>query len=160
MRFFKSVTIFALLTAFVACSSHKTTVSTGDATVSSDDANKTTTITTKDGSETIGKNAVDPAKLGVPVYPGAQAGESGVSVAGASGTTQMVSLTTTDSFDKVFDWYQGQLPKEDQTMKISNQDSSTAEFTIGANGKSPATATIMITSKKDKTDILIFKGTK
>ena len=54
MRFFKSVTIFALLTAFVACSSHKTTVSTGDATVSSDDANKTTTITTKDGSETIG----------------------------------------------------------------------------------------------------------
>jgi hypothetical protein len=148
-----------LLAGLVGCSSHKT-VSVGDTTVTSDDGNKSMTVTTKEGTTTIGRNAVDVAKLGVPVYPGAVPGEGGFSFAAGNGNTQMVTLTTGDAFDKVADWYKNRLGKDSEQMRVSNENSSVAEYTIGAAGKGAPSAAITITGKKDKTDIMIVKGTK
>ena len=64
------------------------------------------------------------------------------------------------AFDKVADWYKNRLGKDSEQMRVSNENSSVAEYTIGAAGKGAPSAAITITGKKDKTDIMIVKGTK
>jgi hypothetical protein len=158
MQISQALAFVALLAGLAACSSHKTYSANGT-TVTTDDADKKVTISTKDGTETMGKDAVDPAKLGVPVYPGATQGQNGLNITAANGSsTQMAVFSTTDSFDKVYDWYSSQLPKESQMMKASSGDSSVAEFSIGSDPKQPAKTTITISGKNDKTEITIVKG--
>jgi acyl-CoA synthetase (AMP-forming)/AMP-acid ligase II len=148
----------AFCAGIVACT-HKTTVSSGETTVTSDDANKSVTVTSKDGTATVGKDAVDLAKLGVPVYPGAQQNEGGINVAASSGNMQMVTLSTTDAFDKVYDWYKAQLPKDAEKMKVSSSaDDSMAQFQT--DGPDSGKISITISGKKDKTSVVILKGDK
>lgn len=145
---------------FAGCSSHKTTVQTdnGTATVTTSQDNQTTTVQTGQGSVSIGKGAVDPSKLGAPVYPGAsQDSEGGMSMNGSEGSGAMAAFKTTDPFDKVYDYYKGQLPAGSEKLKVSQGDSSMASFQIG-DDKSPDQTTVMITAKNGETDILITHG--
>jgi ABC-type glycerol-3-phosphate transport system substrate-binding protein len=154
----KSLGIFVLVlvVGLTACSKGGKSISTdqGSVTTSADD--KTTTITTKEGSMVAGENAVDVAKLGVPVYPGAQQQQGSFAISGQQGSGQMVTFKSTDGFDKIYDWYKSQLPPGAQTMKMDSNGTSIAQFVSG--DKVNATS-IMITSKgATETDILITKS--
>ena len=145
--------------AFVGCS-HKTTVVTSDgaATVTTSQDNQTTTVQSNNGTLTTGKNAVDPSKLGAPVYPGAeQSQDGGIAVSGNQGSTQMAVFKTTDPFDKVYDYYKSQLPAGSEKMKMSEGSESMATFQIG-DDKSPDQTTVMISAKDGATQILITHG--
>jgi len=145
-----------LVVGLTACSRGGKTISTdqGSVTTSADD--KTTTITTKEGSMTAGDNAVDISKLGVAIYPGAQQQQGSFAISGQTSSGQMVSFKTTDGFDKVYGWYKSQLPPAAQQMKMDANGTSFAQFVSG--DKANAT-TIMITSKgATETDILITKS--
>ena len=156
----KAVTTgLAMLTivTLAACSSHKTTVqtSTGTATVTTSDDDKNVTIQTKEGTMAIGRN-VDAAKLGTPVYPGAQTGQ-GQSVTSSSSarTTVVANFSTPDEFDKVYEYYKRHMPAGSERMKVSSGNGSMASFHVGDRG-SPSEVIVQISSDKPtETDILI-----
>ena len=109
MKTFVRISALAAIVALVACAAHKTTVSTsnGDTTVTQDAGGQSTTVKTSEGTVTVGKSA-DPAQLGAPVYPGADANSAGtVSYTGANGGA-MAAFKTTDDFDKVYGYYKSQ----------------------------------------------------
>jgi hypothetical protein len=98
------------------------------------------------------------SKLGLPIYPGAVAAENGgYSASGKEGTSQMAVLTTTDSFDKVYDWYKARMPAGSEQMKVSSGSGSVATFVIGKQGDKEQ-KTVEITSDKDKTSIMLGSG--
>jgi hypothetical protein len=124
----------------VAACSKKVTVSTsqGNVTVEQGAGGQTTTIKSNQGQVTVGKGTVDPASLGLPVYPGATQSDQGsmsVSDASKGAASQLVMLTTTDPFDKVYDYYKSQLPAGAQTAKVSTGGSQMATFEVGAGTK-------------------------
>jgi hypothetical protein len=157
MKTLSTLLVVAVLAGGAAGCSSKKSYSANGTTVTTDNDQKSVTVTSKEGSMKIGKDAVDPSKLGVPIYPGAQAQEGGVSMTSAKGNATMVVLKTPDAFDKVYDFYKAQLPKDAQKMKLDQGDSSMAQFQSG-DASTDTGVSIMITGKKDETDILITKG--
>ena len=145
-----TVAVFAIVLA--ACS-HKVTVTTANGeTVTTNSDNKTSTITTKDGTVTVGQN-MDLSKLPVPVYPGAQQVGS-MSGNSAKGSALVVSLKTPDAFDKVAAWYKSQLPAGSQQMISTAGGSSFAEYVVASSGTQ-----IMVTGKATETDMVITQTT-
>ena len=174
MRQLRPWIVLVLALSLTACTSHKTestsTTTGGEssatagaeaaATAEATDSDKTVTVTTKEGTATSGKGAVDLSKLGVPIYPGAKEGEGSFSVKSASGVGEVTTLSTADSFDKVYAWYKSQLPADAEKMKFSAGGASTAEFVAAAGDKDEGT-TVMITEKgSEPTQILITKKSK
>jgi len=162
MRLSSALVAAAAAMLVAGCGSQKQVIVTkqGTATVETNRNTGTATITTKQGTATYGKNAVDPAKLGLPVYPGASASEGGgLSVQSSQGSQQMVLLTTGDSFDKVYGWYKNQMPADSEKMHLSAAGSSMATFAIGASGDKQSKS-VMITSGKGKTNIELMAGSK
>ena len=159
MRPILMVCLAALLLS--GCSGHKQTFVTkqGTTTVESNNNNQTVTVNSKQGTATYGKGAVDPAKLGIPVYPGATTTEGGMSGTTAQGSGEIVALSTTDSFDKVYAWYEAHLPAGSQTMHMANGASSVAAFRIGKETDKEARS-VMISAQKDKTSILLSHSVK
>jgi hypothetical protein len=154
----KSLGILALVLVIglAACSKGGKTISTSQGSISTSADDKTTTITTKDGSMTAGQNAVDLSKLGVPIYPGVQQQQGSFAISGQQGSGQLVTFKSTDGFDKIYAWYKSQLPAGAEQMKMDSNGTSVAQFTSG--DKTNATS-IMITSKgPSETDILITKS--
>ncbi len=143
-----------------ACSAHKATgmTSQGPASVSND--NGTATIQTNQGTEKVGKDAIDPAKLGAPIYPGAQAGDSGgMSTSTATGSTQLGIYKTPDDFDKVYAFYKAQLPAGSEKMKMATDSTSEASFVIGADSD-PEQTSVTITAEAGKgTTVMISHRT-
>jgi hypothetical protein len=153
-----SIRLAAACAAVVlAACSHKTTVATGNGeTVTTDSSNQSVTVQSSDGTVTVGKSA-DPAQLGVPIYPGAgtTSADASVQVSGAH-PGQMASFTTTDDFDKVYEFYKAHMPAGSEKMKMDAGGTSMAEFQATA---SDGTATTVTVSGKDgKTSILIVHG--
>jgi len=162
MRLFGAVCFAALLLASAGCASHRQVIATkeGTATVETNQSNDTTTITSKEGSASFGKNAVDVSKIGLPIYPGATANDTGgMSFQSKEGSSQIVVMTTADSFDKVYAWYKGQMPSGSEQMHMSSGNSSVASFVIGKQGDKNA-KTVTITADKDKTSIMLAAGSK
>lgn len=158
MKTFVRIGALAAIIALVACSSHKTTVSTsnGEATVTQDANGQSTTVQTSQGTVTVGKSA-DPSQLGAPVYPGADANTAGtVSYTGANGGA-MAAFKTTDDFDKVYEFYKSKLPAGSEKMKMASGDSSVAEFTVESTGSETA---VEISGKSGETDIIITHKAK
>ena len=139
----------AVLISLAACSSpkpDKVTTGTNDVTV----------LNGNQGAVTIGSSA-DPSKLGAPVYPGATANQNGsMAVSGQSGSAAMASFKTTDDFDKVYQYYKGQMPAGSEKMKMSSGDTSSAMFVVAddKNPKAPTTS-VQISGKAGETDIVI-----
>lgn len=141
--------LFAVaLIALSACTSSVKTSADG----------KTTTISSDQGSVTVGKD-VD-SKLGAPVYPGATSdSDGGVSLSGQAGNATMASFKTTDNFDKVYQYYKSQMPAGTEKMKMGSGDEQAAMFVVGdakpgADQKGDAT-TVQINGKAGETDIII-----
>lgn len=151
-----------LLTAAIAgCSSHKV-VSSNGTTVTTNGAgdNQTVTVQASGGTITAGKNAVDPATIGLPVYPGATTAEGG-SVSGSTqeGTGALITLKTTDSFDKVYAYYKAHMPADSQTMESTSGGSSVASFVEGKSSDK-VQKSVTITSSSDGTQIMLTTATK
>ena len=70
--------------------------------------------------------------FGLPIYPGAQTNGNGqASIQTATGTSQLVNLTTPDSFDKVYAYYKQQMPANSEKMKMNAGGTQMAEFQVG-----------------------------
>lgn len=122
--------------------------------------NQTVTVQGKEGTMTAGKGAVDLAKLDLPLYPGANQSENtGYSATTKEGTGAMALLTTTDSFDKVYAWYQKHMPAGSEQVHVSSGTGSMAVFQIGKASDKLQKA-VTITAGKDSTSIMLSNGSK
>jgi len=161
MKRFGIFVLALLVVGGVACSKGRSvTVSTGNgtATVSQSQDNQTTTVTTKEGTMIAGKNAVNPATLGVPIYAGATQQEGGYSITGPQGGGQALALTTSDAFDKVYAFYKSQLPRSAETMKTESNGTAYALFRVG-NDKNGTTIMLERKQGDPTTTIVITKAT-
>lgn len=149
----------AAVVLLAGCTHRQTfTTSQGATTVESNGASKSVTITTKEGTTTISAN-VDLAKLGLPVYPGATQNQGGISGTTAQSSGEVVALSTSDSFDKVYAWYRAHMPAGSEGMHMSSPTGSIATFQIGKDGDKEQRS-VMITGEKDKTSILLSHNLK
>lgn len=98
--------------------------------------------------------ASDAATGDVPSYPGATVQVSGTTGSAGSGQTATGKvLSTTDSFDDVYKWYQKNLPAGSEKAHITTPIESAA-FTIGS-GKN--VTSVSISTASGKTMITIAK---
>ncbi len=129
------------LVALGACS-HAAQVST---------SGNSTTVTTDQGQVTVGK--------GVPVYPGAEQNPGSVEASSSNGAGSIATFKTADSFDKVYAFYQSQLPKDAEKMKTTTGTTSMAIFSLTVAGSTDQ-ANVEITSSDSGTAIMITRATK
>ena len=87
-------------------------------------------ISDKHGTVDIGRAAVDPRRLGVPLFPGAtqSAGVGSFSDAGASGSTAITTLDAHASFAQVDAWYRTHVPPGAQPSHLTVGGESTASY--------------------------------
>ncbi len=152
------VCVLAGVIALAGCSSSKKVYTSNGATVTTDTKQNTVTVQSSEGTMKMGKDVVDPASLGVPIYAGATQDEGALSVSGDKGSAQMTAFTTPDSFDKVYEFYHGKMPAGSEKMKMDEGDSSVAEFVTGSDKPGEMQTMVMISKKGDKTSIVITKG--
>lgn len=152
------IAAMALTIALAACASNKKVYSSNGTTVTTDTSRNTVTVQSSEGTMRMGKDVVDAASLGVPVYTGATQDEGGLSMTGAKGSAQMASFTTTDPFEKVYAFYKSKMPAGSEKMKLDEGDSSVAEFVTGSGKAGEMQTMVMISKKGDKTAIVVTKG--
>jgi hypothetical protein len=139
MRLRSAIFTFACLgtlaTLVGACSKKSTTIATpaGSVTVERSANGGTTTVKGAGAEVHFGKGAVDPASLGLPVYPGATESDTSVSLnpSARTGGGQMVMLATPDSFDRVYAYYKEHMPAGSEKAKVSAGGVQLATFQIG-----------------------------
>lgn len=153
----RTIAIMILAACLVGCS-HKQTITTQEGSATVDQSGKTVTVTTKEGTTTYGTE-VDVSKVGLPIYPGSTKTEGGLSGTSAQGSGEVVAMSTTDSFDKVYEWYRAHMPAGSETMHATNAGSSVAMFEIGKT-TDKETRSVMISADKDKTSILLSHNVK
>jgi hypothetical protein len=127
-----------VIAAIAGCTSHKAAEGSGTTgTASGPGGSQTQTVQTNGGSISIGQGAVDPMKIGLPVYPGAAANVNGaLSGTSASGSSALVTLRTSDSFDKVYGWYKSHLPVNVQATRSTSGATLVGTFLENSlNGK-------------------------
>lgn len=151
----------ALIASIAGCTSHKVVDANGTTVTTNGTGNdQTVTVQASGGTITAGKNAVDPSSVGLPVYPGATAAEGGsVSGSDANGSGALVSLKTTDSFDKVYAYYKAHMPADSQTMESTSGGTSVASFVEGKSSDK-VQKTVTITGASDGTQIMLTTATK
>lgn len=102
-------------------------------------------ISDKHGTVNIGRAAVDPRGLGVPLYPGAtqSTGVGSFSDVDASGSTAITTLDAHASFSQVDAWYQGRVPAGAQPTHLTVGGESTASYEwTSADGRADRVVTI------------------
>jgi stress response protein YsnF len=108
----------------------------------------------------VGQNVVDPAKLGLPVYPGASTAEGGGwAMQSKAGGGEMATLTTADTFDKVEAWYKSKMPADSESLSMKSGDTATAMFSVGKETDKEQSS-VMINGEKDKTTITLTHQVK
>jgi hypothetical protein len=147
MRFLtSSLIVVAALVAVTACNSKSSS--------SSDQSNAAATAAaTEAASASPGAAATSAAAGEVPTYPGAVTQASGSSSNMGSSATGQV-MTTDDSFDKVYTWYQQNMPAGSEKSHVTAPVES-AVFTIGQPGQGQTSVTL--TTSGGKTMITIAK---
>ncbi len=170
-KFSKLIIVSSCVVLVAGCSrntSHYVTPG-GSVEVTKDNNGKSDVkVTTKEGTAeySVDKD-LDLSSLGVPIYPGATQKKGG-SVAysgqsnGKSSNMQMVTLVTSDPFDKVSAYY-----KDQYKDKIDSKKANVMEMNAG-NGKmthimmdeDKLATTIVISEDKGNTQIMISKTSK
>jgi hypothetical protein len=153
----RPITAALLATIALASCSNKKTIETtqGTTTVETNALHNTVRISNKAGTAIIGKGAVDPKQLGLPLYPGAIPAETGgMSANTKEGASHVVSLTTKDSFDQVYQWYRQRLPAGSEQAHMEVSGGSIASFLIGKPNDAEQRS-VMIQQSKDTTSILL-----
>ncbi len=153
--------VFVLLSvtlATAACSS-KSASNSSDQTNAAATSAATATASAEPagtGSPAADTNA---GGTGVPVYPGAasQASASYSGGNGANGSSVKAAVyTTTDSFDKVYAFYQKSLPNAMEMMHTSTPPTPGAAFVVtDPNNKGHATTVVVSTGSDGKVTISI-----
>jgi hypothetical protein len=150
------VGLLALLN-LAGCGSKKTE---GSTTVETNALHNTVKVSSKEGTAIIGRGAVNAKELGLPIYPGTIAAQTGgLTANNAKGTTREVSLTTKDSFDQVYQWYKRQLPANTEQTHMEVAGGSVASFLVGKINDADQKS-VLISQSKDTTTILLTHITK
>jgi hypothetical protein len=153
--------VFVLLSvtlATAACSSKSASNASGQTSAAATSAATATASAepVEAGSPAAETNAGD---TGVPVYPGAasQASASYSGGNGANGSSVKAAVyTTTDSFDKVYAFYQKSLPNAMEMMHTSTPPTPGAAFVVtDPNNKGHATTVVVSTGSDGKVTISI-----
>jgi len=111
-------------------------------------------------SALIGRSAVDLKELALPVYPGAIPAETGgLLLHGSAGVSRVLSLSTRDDFEKVYQWYKQQMPAGSEQAHAAMPHGSIASFLIG-RAQDRDNRSVLITENGDKTTILLSRQTK
>ena len=147
MRFLKmSLVLVAAIVAIAACSGK----SSNDQSQSSSDTSTAATAsaaTDNSASSSSDNSAATTAPAGsVPSYPGAVTQASG-SGSNMGQTAAGSVMTTDDSFDKVYAWYQKNMPSGSEKSHVTSPMQS-AVFTIGDPGKDQTSVTITVSGGK------------
>lgn len=140
-----SLAIVAALAALTACNSKSSSSSSDQSNAAA------TTAAATSGAETTSAAATTAAAGEAPSYPGAVTQASGSSSNMGSSAAGQV-LTTDDSFDKVYTWYQQNMPAGSEKSHVTSPMQS-AVFTIGDPGKGQTSVTL--TTSGGKTMITI-----
>lgn len=162
MRYGLALALVAVLAVVPACAKKSTTIqgANGPVTVSQDQGSKAITFQSKEGTTKLGVGAVDPASLGLPLYPGAQPNANGsVMSQTKEGTSALLTMQTSDGFDKVYAFYKGKLPAGSEKQNMSMAGTHMATFQIGT-GADKVQKTVNISTTGDKTSITLLVGTK
>jgi len=97
------------------------------------------------------------AKTGdVPAYPGAKTEAAGSNSMSGSGMAAGKVLSTGDSFDKVYAWYQKNMPSGSEKAHTESPVKS-AVFTVGEAGKDQQSVTISTANGKTMISIAHVK---
>lgn len=148
MRFLtSSLIIVAALVAVTACNSKSSSSS-------SDQSNAAATAAASAAATEAPSGAATSSAAGeVPTYPGAVTQASGSSSNMGSSAAGQV-MTTDDSFDKVYTWYQQNMPAGSEKSHVTAPVES-AVFTMGQPGQGQTSVTL--TTSGGKTMISIAK---
>jgi hypothetical protein len=145
MRFLKmSLVLVAATLAITACASKS---SSNDQSQSSAEATTAASSAATTTDNTAAGAAASPAAAGeAPAYPGATTQASGSSSnmgQSAAGTV----MTTDDSFDKVYAWYQKNMPAGSEKSHMTAPVQS-AVFMVGDPGSGQTSVTITVSNGK------------
>ncbi|MBV8725155.1 MAG: hypothetical protein JO078_13190 [Candidatus Eremiobacteraeota bacterium] len=145
MRFFNtSLIALAVALAITGCNGSKSSDTSSSSTTTSSD--QTTSAPAANSGATTGGNEM-------PTYPGATVQASGTgSNMGTTATGKV--LTTTDSFDTVYAWYQKNTPAGSEKSHVESPVQS-AVFMVG--DPSSGQNSVTITTQGGKTVITIAK---
>ena len=135
MRFLKTTLIVAMALALAACSGKS----------SSNSSDQTSTSATEAATEAASP-AASQAAGDIPNYPGATTAASG-SGSNMGQTASGTVLTTDDSFDKVYSWYQQHMPAGSEKSHVTAPIQS-AVFTLGTAGQEESSVTITVQGGK------------
>jgi|HubBroStandDraft_5_1064220.scaffolds.fasta_scaffold45278_4 hypothetical protein len=121
---------------------------------SSDQSSATATAAATDsGASSSGSSSSDAAGTQIPKYPGADTNASGSTTNGMNGGSATGTvMSTSDSFDKVYTWYQGHMPAGSEKSHTTSPIES-AVFILGEAGSDQTSVTI--TTSGGKTMITI-----
>ncbi len=140
MRFLpSSLIIVAALVAVTACNSKSSSNS-------SDQTNASATAAATEATTSPGAAATSSAAGEVPTYPGAVTQASGSSSNMGSSAAGQV-MTTDDSFDKVYAWYQQNMPAGSEKSHVTAPVQS-AVFTLGQPGQAQTSVTVTVSGGK------------
>lgn len=163
----KHLGIFVMAVAVLlmfGCAKKATTVTTpggGTVTSTTGGGETTTTVTTPEGGTITAKGnaTVTEEEVGVPFYPGAaQNPEKTTKISGSgdgkTGEMIMISLSTTDSFDKVVEFYKSKMPKNAQLIQMNANGEQQASWNLTEDKTSKL---VQVSIKDGATLILIHK---
>jgi hypothetical protein len=153
--------LIAVLAFVAGCTSHKTATDSGATiTTSGSDQSKSVTVTNGQSTATAGKNVVDPASLGLPLYPGVDPEQTtGYENRTKQGDTKFLVMATTDPFDTVEAWYKARLPQGSETQHMSAPNSKLAHFDESDDG-GQAVRSVQISWTGAETSIMLTLDTK
>jgi hypothetical protein len=162
MRFLiSSLAIAAIAMSLAACTgksssssdqSNSTATSGAEATAAASSAEGTTAESSMGSSEASAAPAGGATNGEIPSYPGAETQASGST---SSMTTQNASgtvMSTSDSFDKVYAWYQKNMPTGSERAHITQPVPSAVFITVGPD---KSQSSVSITTNGGKTVITI-----
>ena len=136
--------------AITACSGGSSSSSTDTTTSSATDTSGSTATSTATEPSTGSDNtaAGNAATADIPSYPGATTEAAGSSMGmGAAKTAAGKVMSTSDSFDKVYGWYQKNMPAGSEKAHTTSPVQS-AVFMIGEAGKDQKSVTISVQGGK------------
>ena len=121
---------------------------------------QTSTVTTEEGTSTIQfGEGVSEADIGIPLYAGAQVEQTGSwSQSGEEeGELEHVTLTTSDSIDKVKAFYQKKFPDAQSALDMTTEDGRMVQMIL-EKGETHKTVMIQRDKDADETTIVLQRG--
>ncbi len=140
-----SLVVIATLLAVTACSSKQSSNSSAGSTSASATSDAGSAAATSDAGGAAA-TATTAAAGEVPTYPGAVTQASGSSSNMGQAASGSV-MTTDDSFDKVYAWYQQHMPAGSEKSHVTAPIQS-AVFTLGDPGSAQTSLTITTSGAK------------